>query len=378
MEAPEGAYKETIALDSGLFVADQRSYLGGCRRVCDLLGSGDGGDMDPHNSIPETALDWIRSGRQVALATVVKTWGSAPRPVGSQLVIDAETNFQGSVSGGCVEGAVIFEAGDAMQDGSCRMLSFGVSDDAAFEVGLACGGEIEVLVEPVGKGQGPSAAELEALVEARANRRPVVWEVDLATWTRRLLPRDPSDADLEERFRTDKSVRDGDVFRGVHNPPLRLVIVGAVHIAQPLVQMARLAGYDIVLSDPRDSFASAERFPRETFLEGWPDEALAGYGLDARTAVVTLSHDPKIDTPALQTALESEAFYIGALGSTRTHAKRVAALTEAGVAADRIARIDGPVGADIGAVSPAEIAVSIMAEMTERLRRPDTRPGSAS
>jgi xanthine dehydrogenase accessory factor len=142
--------------------------------------------------------------------------------------------------------------------------------------------------------------------------------------------------------------------------------------------MARLAGYDIVLSDPRDSFASAERFPGETFLEGWPDEALAAYGLDTRTAVVTLSHDPKIDTPALQTALESEAFYIGALGSTRTHAKRVAALTEAGLTEAQIARIDGPVGLDIGASSPAEIAVSIMAEMTERLRRPATRPGQVA
>ena len=131
-----------------------------------------------------------------------------------------------------------------------------------------------------------------------------------------------------------------------------------------------------MLSDPRDSFASAERFPDETFLDGWPDEALDAYGLDARTAVVTLSHDPKIDTPALQTALASEAFYVGARGSTRTHAKRVAALAEAGVSAGRIARIDGPIGADIGAVSPAEIAISIMAEMTERLRRPDTRPGS--
>lgn len=328
------------------------------------------------NTIPELALDWIEQGRQVALATVVKTWGSAPRPVGAQLVIDADMAFEGSVSGGCVESAVIFEAVDAMRDGTCRVLSFGVSDDSAFEVGLACGGEIEVMVEPVGMGSGPSVEELRALVAARAARRPVVWEVNTATWTRRLLERDVSDADLEERFRTDRSVREDEVFRGVHNPPLRLVLVGAVHIAQPLVHMAKLSGYDVVLCDPRDSFASASRFPEETFLEGWPDEALEAFGLDARTAVVTLSHDPKIDTPALQVALASEAFYIGALGSTRTHAKRVAALTEAGLPEAVIARIDGPVGADIGAVSPAEIAVSIMAEMTERLRRPETRPGA--
>ena len=326
--------------------------------------------------IPEKALAWAEEGRSVALATVVKTWGSAPRPVGAQLVVDTDMAFEGSVSGGCVEGAVIVEAVEAMRTGACRILSFGVADETAFEVGLACGGEISVVVEPVGIGQGPSVEELRALVAARAARCPVAWEVNTETWERRLLERDRSDAELEERFRTDKSALTDGVFRGVHNPPLRLVIVGAVHIAQPLVRMARLAGYDVSLCDPRDSFASAARFPDETFLEGWPDEALSAFGLDARTAVVTLSHDPKIDTPALREALASEAFYIGALGSTRTHGKRVAQLKEAGLGDEVIARIHGPVGADIGAVSPAEIAVSIMAEVTERLRRPDTRPGA--
>jgi xanthine dehydrogenase accessory factor len=329
--------------------------------------------MDTFDRIPEQALDWAKSGRKVAIATVVKTWGSAPRPVGSQLVIDGDMEFFGSVSGGCVEGAVIHEALDAMADGTPRLLSFGVSDDTAFEVGLACGGQIEVLVEPVGVGQGPSLAELEALVKARAARKPVAWEIDLSTWTRHLRDRESSDSALKELFRTDKSLKEGDIFTAVHNPPLRLAVVGAVHIAQPLVQMARMAGYDVALSDPRDSFASAQRFPEETFLEGWPDEALEAYGLDARTAVTTLSHDPKIDTPALLIALKSEAFYIGALGSTRTHAKRVAALKEEGLTDAQIARIDGPIGLDIGASSPAEIAISIMAEMTERLRKPETR-----
>jgi len=329
------------------------------------------------DNIPETALRWLNEGRNVALATVVKTWGSAPRPVGSQLVVDGDMGFEGSVSGGCVEGAVILEAVESMGDGTCRVLSFGVSDDTAFEVGLACGGQIEVMVEPIGIGQGPTLENLQSLVAARAARQPVVYEVNTKTWERRLIERDKAEEATEALFRSDKSTREGDVFRGVHNPPLRLVLVGAVHIAQPLVKMARLAGYDIVLSDPRDSFASQDRFPDEDFLDGWPDEALAAYGLDTRTAVVTLSHDPKIDTPALQAALASEAFYIGALGSTRTHAKRVAALEEAGLGAEAIARIDGPVGLDIGAASPAEIAVSIMGEMTERLRRPETRPGAA-
>lgn len=332
--------------------------------------------MAQDTGIPETALAWLGEGRKVALATVVKTWGSAPRPVGSQLVIDGEMAFEGSVSGGCVEGAVIHDAVEALGDGTCRLLEFGVSDDTAFEVGLACGGNIQVMVEPIGVGQGPGRDLIETLVAHRAAREPVVYEVNLTTWDRRIIQRDQRDEGLEARFRTDKSARDGDIFQGVHNPPLRLAVIGAVHIAQPLVQMAKMAGYDVALCDPRDSFASAQRFPDEVFLDGWPDEALAAHGLDARTAVVTLSHDPKIDTPALQTALASDAFYIGALGSTRTHSKRVEALEKEGLSADVIARIDGPVGLDVGAISPAEIAVSIMAEMTERLRRPDTRPGA--
>lgn len=332
--------------------------------------------MESHESIPELALSWATAGRDIALATVIKTWGSAPRPVGAQLVVDSQSVFQGSVSGGCVESAVIFEAMDALRDGNCRILSFGVSDDTAFEVGLACGGEIQIMVEPVGVGQGPTLEDLGELVAARSRREPVVRLTNTQNWTRKLVRRTPADAVLEERFRTDRSALEDQLFYEVHNPPLRLVVVGAVHVAQPLVAMARLAGYDVALCDPRDSFASAARFPGEKFLDGWPDEALDAFGLDARTAVVTLSHDPKIDTPALTVALGSEAFYIGALGSTRTHAKRVAALTEAGFEAAAIARIDGPVGADIGAVSPAEIAVAIMAEMTERLRRPDTRPGA--
>ncbi len=272
-----------------------------------------------------------------------------------------------------MEGAVIIAAQDAIRTGHCRLLEFGVSDESAFEVGLACGGEIEVMLEPVGRGQGPTIEELRDLVAMRKAREAVVWEVETDTWSRRFRRRTADDPALEALFRTDKSRCEGANFQAVHNPPLRLIVVGAVHIAQPLVQMAKMAGYDVVLCDPRDSFASAERFPVETFLDGWPDEALQGYGVDARTAVVALCHDPKIDQPALEVALESEAFYIGALGSKRTHAKRITALKDAGHSEKNIRRISGPVGLDIGANSPAEIAISIIAEMTERLRRPDSR-----
>jgi xanthine dehydrogenase accessory factor len=264
-----------------------------------------------------------------------------------------------------VEGAVVAEAMDALQDGQPRLLDYGVSDDEAFAFGLACGGKIRVLVEPVGAAlPGGMLAEL---VAARAARRPVAYVVNTETWDRALVG--VEDARAAARFRSDKSGFEGDAFVGIHNPPLRLSVVGAVHIAQPLMVMAQLAGYDAALIDPRGAFASEERFPGETILEDWPDEALAARGLDARTAVVTLTHDPKLDDPAIETALRSDVFYLGCLGSTRTHAKRVDRLTRKGFSEAEIARIHGPVGPDIGAKSPAEIAISIMAELTQRLRQ---------
>ena len=317
------------------------------------------------DNIPETALAWHRAGRGAALATVVETWGSAPRPVGSQLAIAGDGEIAGSVSGGCVEGAVIVEAQDALADGKSRIMEFGVSDDEAFAVGLACGGRIRVMIEPVGA-VFPEAM-LADLVAARAARTPVAYMVNPNEGARALAPKE----NYPDRFRADKSGFEGDIFVAIHNPPLKMIVVGAVHIAQPLLVMARLAGYDPVLVDPRAAFGSKARFPDEVIIDDWPDEALAALGLDARTAVVTLSHDPKIDDPAIITALRSDVFYLGSLGSTRTHAKRVVRLEVAGFNAAEIARIHAPVGLNIGSKSPAEIAISIMAQITECLRKAD-------
>ncbi len=314
------------------------------------------------DNIAEIALDWHRAGKGVALATVVETWGSAPRRVGSQLVISSEAEIEGSVSGGCVEGAVVAEALDAIEDGKPVMLEYGVSDGDAFAVGLACGGTIRVLVEPIGTVM--PVALLEGLVEARAARRPVAYVTGMNA-ERRLVH-----DGFEERFRMDRSGFEEDgTFVAIHNPPLRLIIVGAVHIAQALVPMARIAGFDPLLIDPRESFGSEARFPGETILHDWPDEGVAAYGLDTRTALVLLTHDPKLDDPALEAALRSDVFYIGALGSTRTHAKRIARLEEKGFSQAEIARIHGPIGLDIGAASPAEIAVAILSQMIGVLRR---------
>ncbi len=321
--------------------------------------------MDTITDLPKLALEWHRAGRGVAMATVVETWGSAPRAVGSQLVIDADGAMEGSVSGGCVEGAVIVEALEALDDGKPRLLEFGVSDDEAFAVGLACGGEIKVLVEPVGSALPVDT--LDALVSAREATRPVAYVTDLQTGDPRLAEK----TEYPERFRLDRSgvEEDGRTFVAIHNPPLRMIVVGAVHIAQALVPMARACGYAPVIIDPRAAFGSEARFPGETIIEDWPDAAMNALKPDARTAVVTLTHDPKLDDPAIVAALRSDIFYLGCLGSTRTHAKRVARLKEAGFSDAEIGRIHAPVGLDLGGRQPAEIAVSVMAEVTQALRK---------
>lgn len=306
------------------------------------------------------ALDWYRAGRGAVLATVVETWGSAPRGVGSQLVVAGDGEMAGSVSGGCVEGAVVVEAMEMGPGDKGRMLEFGVSDEEAFAVGLACGGRIRVWVEPV----AGMVNELEALVAARAGRDAVAYWVDVENGARGVV-RDG----YAERFRADQSGMEGDVFVHIHNPPLRMIVVGAVHIAQALVPMARMAGYDPVLVDPRPAFGAQVRFPGERIVEDWPDEALDDLGLDARTCVVTLTHDPKLDDPAIMRAVRSEVFYLGCLGSKRTHAKRVARLQEAGFSEAEIGRIHAPVGLAIGGRGPGEIAVSIMAQITQVLRQ---------
>lgn len=320
--------------------------------------------MDRFDEIPEQALAWHRAGEGAVLASVIETWGSAPRRVGAQLAISGGGQIEGSVSGGCVEGAVIVEALEALEEGGARELEFGVSDGDAFAVGLACGGTIRILLEPIGAVLPEEM--LAELVAARAQRKPAAYVVDLDSGARRI-----DHAGHQDRFRMDRSGFEPESreFVAIHNPPLRLIVVGAVHITQALLPMARIAGYDPVIIDPRETFGSGARFPGETILHDWPDEAVAQLGLDGRTALVLLTHDPKLDDPALMKALRSGCFYIGALGSTRTHAKRVMRLQEAGFSEAEIARIHGPIGLDLGASGPAEIAVSILSQMVQVLRK---------
>lgn len=317
----------------------------------------------------EQAAAWIAAGESVALATVIATWGSSPRRPGSKLATNSAGEFVGSVSGGCIEGAVIQKARDVIASGEPATLEYGVTDEMAWEVGLACGGRVEVFIELAG--------DLEALLDARREKRPVGLVTDLVSGARRIVEPagdDPMAAEVAEALRGDRAriveSGTGRLFVEPQNPPLRMIVIGAVHIAQPLAAMASSAGFAVTVVDPRSAFATPARFPGVELRDGWPDEELEALSIDARTAIVALTHDPKIDDPGLEIALKSPAFYIGALGSNKTQAGRRERLAAAGFDPEALDRISGPVGLAIGARTPAEIAVSIVAEVIRTLRRP--------
>lgn len=327
------------------------------------------------NDALDIAAGWQAAGLKAALATVVATWGSAPRPAGSVMACNERGEFAGSVSGGCVEVAVIEAALEVLEGAPARLLDFGVTDEQAWSVGLACGGQIRVFVE-----QAP-AASLQGVLEARAAGRPVVLATALDGSGHALLEASAPRPDVPEQLhaaaqatlRTDAAqvVEHAGTswLLAPYNPPLRLIVVGAVHIAESLCAIARLAGHQVTLIDPRAAFLRAALFPGVTLDDRWPQKALPELGIDARCAAVLLTHDPKIDDPALEVLLRSPAYYIGALGSRKTHARRVERLVAAGHDAAAIARIHGPAGLPIGARSPAEIAVSILAQLTAVLRQ---------
>ena len=295
-----------------------------------------------------TAAGWARDGHDVAVATVIETWGSAPRRVGSRLVIRDDGLFEGSVSGGCVEGDVITEAQALLEAGSVsRRLDYGVADETAWQVGLACGGRISVLVQHLDDAGFPLAL-IDRLVTAAAQGDEVTLATNLASGA----TQEGCDGDLVLRW----------------PPPRRLAIIGAVHIAQALVPLAQALGIAVTVIDPRGLFAADARFAGLVLDRRWPDEALAEWRPNAASAVVALTHDPKLDDVALAAALRSPAFYIAALGSRKNHGRRRERLASLGFSNTDLDRLHGPAGLDIGAADPAEIALSIAAELTATWR----------
>lgn len=329
---------------------------------------------------------WRDREQDLAITTVVETWGSAPRPVGSKMIATKVGGIAGSVSAGCVEGAVIEQSMEVIEQGIPRLVEFGVADDSAWEVGLACGGTIKVFIEP-----GWSLDSIyEQLKDYLVSREPFaivsVLEGGEDIINHKILVKGDGEASgdlsllakkgidmqdvlsyLDEGKSTSVDLRDGTrIFVESHSLPPKLIIVGAVHLAENLITIANSVGFDTILIDPREAFASRERFPhvKELMLE-WPEEAMTKLSLDKSAYIAVLTHDPKLDDPALMLALNSNARYVGALGSRRTNQKRFERLRKAGLSEDQLSKLHAPIGLDLGGRSQGEIAISIMAEILQ-------------
>ncbi|SEJ01115.1 xanthine dehydrogenase accessory factor [Sphingobium sp. AP50] len=297
--------------------------------------------LNDNGAVIRKAMEW--QGAPMALATVISTWGSAPRPRGSHMLVHRDGRLEGSISGGCVETDVLQRAAEVIAGRPAHVQTYGVADGDAWEVGLPCGGEIAVLVQPVAE-HGFAPHLFARIADESGKGRALTLMTDLVSGQTR-------------------EGEGADGFANRYDPPRRLLIVGAVQIAQSLVPLAQAIGVTPVVIDPRGRFLTPERFPGVLLDDRWPDEAVAAHHPGESTAVVTLSHDIKIDDPALAAALRAPTGYIAALGSRKSHAARLTRLGAMGFSPDDLARIDGPAGLDIGAIGPAEIALSITAGM---------------
>ena len=309
---------------------------------------------------------WHARGESVALATVVATRRSAPRPIGSKLAVSDSGEMAGSVSGGCVESDVYEHAREVLAGAEPRLVSYGIPDEFAFSVGLPCGGEIDVFVERADPGV---LEEVRRLLDA--DRHGVLFTVvegsDLGGRTL-ALNGDERAEDAIRRGRSHVFERDGEtVFADVFGPPPRLLVFGAVDTAEELCRAAKQVGWRTIVADARAKFATPERVPTaDELVVAWPEEVLERVKPSYDTAIVVLTHEDKFDLPALTGALQTDAFYIGALGSRRNQARRRELLRESGLDKEQLERISGPCGLDIGAHTPAETAVSILAEILAR------------
>ncbi|HVH62956.1 MAG TPA: XdhC/CoxI family protein [Candidatus Dormibacteraeota bacterium] len=298
----------------------------------------------------EELNQWTREGEDIALATVIETWGSSPRPLGSKMVVTRSGKMAGSVSNGCIEGAVFEEAQKVLKSGEPKIAAFGVSDDVAFGVGLACGGHIEVFIQQL----LPVHCQL---IDRINKNEPSTLRTNLVDGKAELVQGTPRGSELARR--------DGDVFVEPFRRRPHLVIIGAIHIAIPLHRLAKLMGYRVTVIDARAKFATQERFPEaDEVVVAWPDEALKQITIDNSTYVVILTHDPKFDIPALRSVLKEEPGYIGAIGSRKTNQNRFDALRKEGFTEEQLSRVHGPIGLDLGSRGAEETALGIIAEVT--------------
>ena len=306
---------------------------------------------------------WWDSGETFGLATVVNTFRSAPRDPGAALAVSGGGEVVGSVSGGCVEGAVYELAQEVCESGQAVLQTYGISDDTAFDVGLTCGGIIELFVEPVSRERFPGLADVAAAIRGEV---PVAVATVIAgpgtLGARRIIRADAATGTLGAGDRLD----DLSVFVQSFAPPPRMLVFGAIDFAAAVARAGKFLGYRVTVCDARPIFATHARFPdADEVVVDWPHRYLAQTPIDTRTVICVLTHDPKFDVPVLEVALRTPAGYIGAMGSRRTHDDRLARLREAGLTEDELARLRSPIGLDLGARTPEETAVSVAAELIQ-------------
>lgn len=298
----------------------------------------------------KSARDWVNEGRRAVMATVVRTWGSSPRPIGALSVIRDDGMIVGSVSGGCIEDDMILRLREGGLVGSRPSTTkYGVTAEEALRFGLPCGGSLELVLEPLGKASG-----LDELLSRVERHELVLRTLDMETGSVTIAP----------AKWPDQLTFDGRTLSSVHGPRWRLVIIGAGQLSQYLAQMAQALDYQVTVCDPREEYADGFNVPDVDVRRGMPDDVVIESNLDGHSAVVTLTHDPKLDDMALLEALKSPAFYVGAIGSRRNNDARRKRLADFDLSQAEIDRLHGPVGLDLGCKTPPEIAVAILAEMT--------------
>lgn len=297
-----------------------------------------------------SARDWVKDGRRVVMATIIKTWGSAPRPIGALTAIRDDGMVVGSVSGGCIEDDMIalVKSGELAKD-KPETTRYGITADEAKRFGLPCGGTLELVLEPLSKDSG-----LDELLSRVERHELVLRRLDMET----------GHATIGPAKSTDQLAFDGATLSTVHGPRWRLLIIGAGQLSIYLAQMAQALDYQVTLCDPREEYAEGWNVPGAELKRGMPDDVVTESNLDGHCAVVTLTHDPKLDDMALLEALKSPAFYVGAIGSRKNNDARRQRLADFDLSQEEIGRLHGPVGLKIGSKTPPEIAIAILAEMT--------------
>ena len=296
------------------------------------------------------SAEWVDEGRRVLLVTVTKTWGSSPRPEGAMLAVRDDGLVAGSVSGGCIEDDIVERTRrEGQRATKCEVVTYGISADEAHRFGLPCGGTIQLVLEPLTRESG-----IRALLREVETGHLVARKLDLASGFATLHPAQASEG----------LAFDGKVLRTIHGPRYRMLVIGASHLSRYLAEMAVGLGYDVTICDPRDEYTESWDLPGVRLVRTMPDDTVQAMCLDERSAVVALTHDPKLDDLALMEALKSRAFYVGAIGSRANNEKRRERLREFDLSDAEIARLHGPIGLYIGSRTPPEIAISILAEIT--------------